>query len=217
MKNKNEIKVFIVDDHPFVREGLRRSLETDEKIKFVGEAGNGNDAINGIVKTPCDIVLLDISMPDGPDGIQVMRHILHKKPALKVIFITIYQDDQYAVRLLRMGANGYIHKTAGSHDLLQAIHKVNRGGYYFSDNVMSCLIDKRSERVGPGMLSNREFQILSMLADKNTPSEIAKALCISPKTVSTHQAKIVKKLNLERNVDIIHYAIKHGLGNGGVT
>lgn len=213
MSKEEAIRVVVVDDHSVVRHGIKSLIAERVDMKCVGESGDGNGALKVINDSNCDVVLMDISIP-MPDGIQVMKTALVKHPGLKVIFLTSYEEDQYAIRLMSMGASGYVNKTAANDEIINAIKRVASGGRYFSDRVIDTIMNERSRKKAPSgqsSLTEREFQVLNMLGSRSTPSEIAKALNISPKTVSTHQSKIVKKLNLTKNVDLIHYAIHNQL------
>lgn len=212
-KNQDKIKVFIVDDHPIVRDGLRVVIQGAPQLHFSGEAGDGEAALNAIDET-VDVVLLDLNMPKV-DGIQVMKRLQTKSPNTKVIFITLNDEEQHALRLHKMGANGFIHKTSETGNLIEAIRRVHGGGSYFSNTVVQQLLNShrtnRPSAAAHESLSSREFEIVSMIARKMSASEIADKLSISRKTVSTHQANIVKKLGLTKNRDIVFYAIEHRL------
>lgn len=203
----------MVDDHTVVRHGIKSLIQDRLDMECVGEAWDGHGALKVINDSNCDVVLMDISIP-FPDGIQVMKTALVRNPKLKVIFITSYEEEQYAIRLMSMGASGFVNKTASNDEIIAAIKRVANGGRYFSDRVIDTIMDERSGKQTPpgaSKLTEREFQVLNLLGNRRSPSEIARALSISPKTVSTHQSKIVKKLNLTKNLDLIHYAIQHHL------
>lgn len=214
-KGDPAIKVFLADDHPLVRSGIKQAFHEYVDIAIVGEAGDGQEAIHGILNNDVDVSLMDIRMPKH-DGIQVMSKVLQKKPKSKFIFITGHDESHYALRLMKLGAKGYIHKTEPSEKLAQAIRNVHWGDMYFSGNVISMLMQMKAnqdEATSYENLSAREFEVFRMIGNKKTSSEVADALNISRKTVSAHIANIGKKLNLKNHTEIIHHAARSSLFN----
>lgn len=206
------IKVFIVDDHAVVRQGLKQILAEESRMTVVGEAANGVEAPRKIQETNPDVVILDISLP-GRNGIDVLRRIKADAPNRPVLVLSMYPEDQYAVRLLKDGAAGYLTKESAPEQLVTAIRAVASGKKYISPAVAELMLN---EMVGEGTgdahesLSRREYQVFVMLASGKTTTEIAKDLCLSTKSITTYRARVLRKMNLRNNVELTHYAIKHG-------
>lgn len=217
----DKIRVLLADDHPMIIEGVRRRLTESETIDVVGEAVNGRDALDSIMELTPDVVLMDINMPEM-DGIQVMKSALIKQPGLNIIFFTTYPEEHYAIRLLRLGASGFLNKTVSGPVLIEAITRVHQGGKYFSGKVTELIYSQIAKpsrtKGGPdnsqeshASLSQREFEILRMIGSQHTPSNIAKQLSISPKTVSTHISNMARKLGVNDRAGLLHYAIKNNI------
>jgi DNA-binding NarL/FixJ family response regulator len=207
------ILVLIADDHAILRQGLRQILADAEDMTVVGEAANGIEVMQMIRgDCRCDVVLLDIAMP-GRNGIEVLKQIKDEKPNLPVLVLSMYPEDQYAVRLLKAGAAGYLTKESAPELLVQAIRKVAAGKKYISPSVAELLADQLDSGNGPqhASLSDREFQILLQIAAGKTVSEIAAALSLSVKTVSTYRARVLDKMQMKNNAELTHYAIKNQL------
>ena len=180
---------------------------------MISEAGNGQEVLDKIRKKDYDLVLLDIAMP-GKDGLDVLRDIKSGMPHTKVLILSMFPEEQYALRALKSGASGYLTKESIPEELIKAIRKVLRGGKYisseFSDKILSSL-DNDTEKPVHESLSNREYQVMRMIASGKTLSEIADELFLSVKTVSTYRTRILEKMNLKNNAEIMHYAVKNGL------
>lgn len=207
------MKVLIVDDHTLFRKGLKEILLDLPKIEECLEAKNGFEAIELIGKENFDLIFLDISMPNI-DGLETLRRIKALKPDTKVLILSMYPEEQYASRAIKMGANGYITKSADPEELLRAIDKILRGGKYLPDSFSERLVSylHKPEQILPHeKLSEREFQVFLMIAQGKSLVDISKELSISIKTVSTYRARILEKLDLKNNAEIINYAIKHSL------
>lgn len=206
------ISILIADDHSVVREGVKHIL-SDMPEAVISEAGNGQEVLDKIRKKDYDLVLLDIAMP-GKDGLDVLRDIKSGMPHTKVLILSMFPEEQYALRALKSGASGYLTKESIPEELIKAIRKVLRGGKYisseFSDKILSSL-DNDTEKPVHESLSNREYQVMRMIASGKTLSEIADELFLSVKTVSTYRTRILKKMNLKNNAEIMHYAVKNGL------
>ncbi len=207
------IKVLIADDHTLVRKGLKQILLDTEDIDWVDEARDGKETINKISKKKYDLVLLDISLP-GRSGIEVLKQLKSIKPKLPVLILSMHPEEQYAVRALRAGAAGYLTKESAPDELLNAIRRVADGGKYITPS----LAEKLAGEIGPDVekplheiLSDREYQVMCMIASGKTVKEIAEDLNLSVKTISTHRARILRKMHMDNNAQITHYAIKHGL------
>src|SRR5213083_840080 len=207
------IKVVVVDDHAVVREGLKRIISENPGMAVTGEAGDGNEAIRVIQSEPCDVVLLDITMPDK-SGLDVLKQLHAESPRLPILVLSMHSEDQYAVRVLRAGAAGYLTKESAPAKLVQAIRKVVRGGRYVSQSLAEKLVfdlDGDSTKAPHEILSDREYQVLCMIASGKTVTIIAEELALSVKTISTYRVRILEKLKMKNNAEMTRYAIKEGL------
>jgi DNA-binding NarL/FixJ family response regulator len=207
------IRVLIADDHAVVREGLKQIVSETPDLTGAGEAGNGHEVLEFVRKHECDLVLLDLAMP-GKDGLDTLRELKALKPNLPVLVLSVYPEEQYAVRLLRAGASGYLTKESAPEELVAAIRKVSKGGRYVSEALgeqLAFLLGSATDRPPHEMLSDREFHVMIMLASGKTASEVADALCLSVKTVSTYRARALQKMHMKNNAEFSFYAVKHGL------
>jgi DNA-binding NarL/FixJ family response regulator len=213
MTEKAIIKVFIADDHAIVREGLKQILAETRDIVVAGEAENGFDAIKLFRKSECQVMLLDISLPDR-NGIEVLKQIKKEKPELAVLMLSMHREDQYAIRSLKAGAAGYLTKQSAPKELVTAIRQVAGGLKYISP----ALAQELANHVGDDheaplheTLSDREYQTLTMIASGKTVGTIAKELSLSVKTVSEYRARLLVKMKLKNSAELTHYAIKNQL------
>jgi two-component system, NarL family, invasion response regulator UvrY len=207
------IRVVVVDDHAVVREGLKRIISENPGMAVTGEAADGHEAINRIRESPCDVVLLDITMPNK-SGLDVLKQLHSESPRLPVLVLSMHSEDQYAVRVLRAGAAGYLTKESAPDKLVQAIRKVVRGGKYVSPSLAEKLVfnlEEKTDKPPHEILSDREFQVLCMIGSGKTVTDIANELALSVKTISTYRVRILEKLNLKNNAELTRYAIKTGL------
>jgi len=207
------VRVLIVDDHAIVREGLKRILADAPELRVAGEAASGTEAIRLVREGSWDVMLLDVSLP-GANGLEVLRAVRECVPQLPVLVLTMYPEDQYAIRMLRAGAAGYLTKEGAPGQLVTAIRKVAAGGKYISPAVAEKLaweLERRKQPATHEDLSNREFEILRLIASGKTVSQIAQDLHLSVKTVSTYRMRLLTKLNMKSNAELTHYAIKGGL------
>jgi DNA-binding NarL/FixJ family response regulator len=207
------IRVVVVDDHAVVREGLKRIISENPGMAVTGEAGDGFEAIKIIKAAPCDVVLLDITMPNR-GGLDVLKELHAEVPRLPILVLSMHAEDQYAVRVLRAGAAGYLTKESAPAKLVQAIRKVVRGGKYVSSTLAEKLVfdlEGNTTRPAHEVLSDREYQVLCMIGSGKTVSQIADDLILSVKTVSTYRVRILEKLNMQNNAELTRYAIKQGL------
>jgi len=207
------IRVVVADDHAVVREGLKRIIESAGDMMLVGEAASGEELLRELSGWPCDVVVLDLSMP-GMSGLDVVREIRQRAPKLPVLVLSMYPEDQYAVRALSDGAVGYIHKGDDPAELVKAIRAAAQGRRYITQAVAECLathVDATAERLPHERLSNREFQVFKLIAAGKRVSEIARELSLSIKTVSTFRHRVLEKLGMSHNIEIVRYAFKHGL------
>ncbi|MGH9361220.1 MAG: response regulator [Thermoanaerobaculia bacterium] len=207
------IKILIADDHQIVREGLKKIVEGHPGLTVVAEAATGHEALEQAKATKPDVVLLDVSMP-GKGGLETVQELKARDPRVRVLMLTVHPEDHYAVRCLKGGADGYLTKDVASSQLVEAIQKVFRGGKYVSPT----LAERLAESLGAGfgrapheVLSNREFEVLRRIGSGQTVGEIAEALHLSVKTVSTYRARILEKMNMKTNAEIVRYAVGEGL------
>jgi two-component system, NarL family, invasion response regulator UvrY len=210
-----QTKILIVDDHTVVREGLKRILAEVENIQVVAEAGNSVEALSLVREQSFDLVLLDLSLP-GRTGLELLRMIKDEQPKLPVLVLSAYAEDQYAIRALKDGADGFLNKQSAPELLVTAIRKVASGGKFVSAAMAERLaqeIGGRTDRPLHEALSDREFVVLKMIAAGKNLNQIAEELCISPKTVSTYRARIIEKTGLQTNAELIRYALEQQLLN----
>jgi DNA-binding NarL/FixJ family response regulator len=207
------IRIMIADDHTIVREGLKQILEDIPDLVVVDEAKNGEEVIAKVGMKDIDIIVLDISLP-GRSGLDVLRQLKHRKPGLPVLILSMYPEEQYAVRSIRAGASGYLTKESASTELVEAIRTVARGRKYITSSLAERLafqIEVDMDKPLHELLSDREYQVMCMIASGKTVKEIAKMLSLSVKTISTHRSRILRKMNMENNAQLTHYAIKQNL------
>lgn len=207
------IRVLVVDDHPIVREGLKQILSDTEDILVVDEADSGQDVLNSIARNNYDVVLLDISMP-GRDGLEVLRELKQQKPRLPVLILSMYPEEHYAVRVLRSGASGYLTKSSAPDELISAIRKVASGRKYISSTLAERLtyeLDRDADKPVHEALSDREYQVMHMISTGKSVKEIAEELGLSVKTVSTYRSRIMEKMNMKNNAEIVLYAVQNKL------
>jgi two-component system invasion response regulator UvrY len=207
------IRILIVDDHVMFREGLKEILSKHSDMKVVDEAGSGQEAIDKILKHKLDVVLLDISLP-GRRGPELLREIKKNRSELSVLVLSMHPEDQYAVRMMKAGALGYMTKESAPEELISAIRRVASGGRYISSKLaeeMAVALDTNAPKLPHQLLSNREFQVMRMLASGKSLKEIADEMIISEKTVTTYRARILEKMKLHNNVEITLYAVENKL------
>ncbi|MBI5073651.1 MAG: response regulator transcription factor [Nitrospirae bacterium] len=206
-------KILIADDHPIVRKGLRQILEEGGIVRSIEEAENGREAIEKVRDGSFDVVMLDISMPEM-GGLEALEQIKKLRPSLPVLILSIYAEEEYAVRALRSGASGYMTKKSAPDELITAIKKIAHGARYISPSLADFLASHLTEEQNKPpheTLSNREFQVMRMIATGRSLKEIAFDMSLSPKTISTFRTRILQKLQLQSNADLIQYAIKNKL------
>ena len=207
------IKVLIADDHPIVRQGLRQILAGISDMTVAGEAANAQETLAQVRAGGWDVLVLDITMPDRT-GFDILKELKHAQPDLPVLVLSIHAEEQLAVRVLKAGASGYLTKENAPGELVKAIRKVVGGGRYISRGLAESLafgLDADSTRPHHEALSDREFQVMQLMAGGKTLTEIAEELSLSTKTVSTYRTRLLEKMNLKTNADIIRYAIENGL------
>ncbi len=208
------IRVLLADDHSIVRGGLSRIVEESGDIEVIAEAADGREAIQKVHRIQPDVAVVDISMP-GLDGLEVISQLRHDYPKLPILILTMHEEEQYVVRAIAAGANGYITKRSAPEQLVKAIRKVYAGGRYLSDSAAESLAQHMASgtrsRTALDSLSNREIQVLRHLALGKTTREIAEAYHISIKTVDTYRYRLLKKLNLRNNADLSRFAMQNRL------
>jgi len=207
------IRILIADDHAIIRHGLKQIIEESGEMRVVAEAGNGIDALRKIRGIECDAVVLDISMPDM-SGIDVLKQIHAERPQLPILILSIYPEDQYAVRLIKAGAAGYMTKESAPSEVVKALLRVASGRKYISPVVAEILANEIGTDEGKlphQILSDREYQIFLLLASARTVSEIADTLALSVKTISTYRSRILEKMHLNNNAELMRYAIDNHL------
>jgi DNA-binding NarL/FixJ family response regulator len=207
------IRLLVVDDHGVVRRGIAQIVSTSGDIVVAGEASTGEEALELAIKGDFDVVILDIAMP-GRGGLDVIRDIRAARPELKVIMLSMYSEEQYAVRSFREGASAYLTKTSTDDELVEAIHEVASGRRYITAEVAERLayyVENETELLPHERLAKREFQVLVHIGTGKTVTQTAAELGLSPKTVSTYRTRLLEKMGLETNTQLIRYVMDHGL------
>ncbi|MCK4352835.1 response regulator transcription factor [candidate division WOR-3 bacterium] len=207
------IKILIADDHPIIREGLKQIIAEIPDMAVADEASNGQEVLDKVWKNDYDVVLLDISMP-GRSGLDILKQLKNQRPKLPVLVLSVHPEEQYAVRVLRAGASGYLTKENASDELITAIRKVSQGRKYVS----STLAEKLASDIGIDVqnplhktLSDREYQVLRLIASGKAVKQIASELFLSVKTVSTYRSRILEKMQMKSTAELIRYALKNQL------
>ena len=207
------MRILIADDHPIFRAGLKEALAKERDVDFVGEADNGHKTLE-LARNQCwDIVVLDITMP-GKGGLEVLQELRRDRPKLPVLVLSAHPEDQLAFILLKAGAAGYLTKDKAPEVLLHAVRKILRGEKYVSESLAEkAVLNLVSETREPlyETLSNREYQVMRMIASGRTIKEIGKELFLSSRTVSTYRTRLLEKMNMKTNSDLIRYALEHKL------
>jgi DNA-binding NarL/FixJ family response regulator len=207
------IKVLVADDHAVVRRGLRQILSETADIMVGGEAATAPETLQRVRDERWDVVILDISLPGG-SGIELIGEIRHERPATRVLVLTMHSEDQYAVRAVRAGAAGFLTKETAPNLLVDAVRKVAAGGRYVSEELaetLASMLAGEAKGEAHEHLSDREFEVMKLLASGKTVSQIAHTLGLSVKTISTHRTRILKKMNMKTNAELTHYAVRRGL------
>ena len=206
-------KVLVADDHAVVREGIKRIIEETADMVVAGEAVNGWEVLDKARGGDYDVVVLDISMP-GKNGMEILKELKRERPGVPVLILSMHPEEQYALRALRAGASGFVAKESAPDELIAALEKVLRGSKY----ITSALAERLVLDIGVGSeeslhekLSDRELQVLCLLAEGKTINQIGQELCLSAKTISTYRFRIMQKMAMKTNAQLIRYAIKQGL------
>ena len=207
------IKILIADDHPVVREGLKQIISETYDMVVAAEANNGQEVMDKVAKDDFDVILLDISMPVR-NGLDIIEELKAQKPEMNILVLSIHPEKQYAIRVLKLGASGYLTKDSASDELIQAIRKVAKGRKYITSTLAEELafeLEIEREKKPHEILSNREFQVLCMIASGKSTKNISEDLYISEKTVSTYKTRIFQKMRMKNDAELIRYAIKENL------
>jgi len=207
------IKILIADDHPVVRKGLREIIEETSDMKVADEASNGQEVLAKVFKKDFDVVLLDISMP-GRSGLDILKELKSQLPKLAVLVLSIHPEEQYAVQVLKAGASGYLTKKSAPEELVTALRKVSTGEKYVSPSLaekLASALETGIEKPPHETLSAREYEVMRKIALGKTVNEIAGELFLSPKTISTYRSRILEKMGIKNNAELIRYAIKNRL------
>lgn len=211
------VKILIADDHAVVRRGLRQIISDEPDFEVVAEAQNGQEVLDHLKKANCNVVILDITMPDK-NGLAVLQEVKAAYPRLPVLILSMHPEDQFALRALKLGASGYLTKESAPEELVGALRKVVSGGKYISSTLAEQLIAEIASdapRPSPERLSEREFQVLRMVAQGKTISQIAEEMRLSVKTVSTYRTRLLMKMKMKTNAELVRYAVQYGLVDFG--
>lgn len=207
------MRILLTDDHAVVRQGLKLILQDHFKNAVFGEARNAHEALARVTKDKWDVLVLDVTMP-GRSGWEVLRDVKRLRPKLPVLVLSMHPEDQFAVRMLKSGAAGYLTKESAGEELAGAIRKVIAGGRYISPSLaerMASYLDMDVQKAPHERLSDREFLILRMMASGKQVSQIARELSLSVKTISTYRARVLQKMDMKNNAELTRYAVEHGL------
>lgn len=205
--------VLLADDHVLVRAGLRQFLMEDRQIREIGEAGSGQETLDKLRAAHWDLLILDINMPDR-SGLDILKHVRLGFPHTRILVLSGYPERQYAVNVLRAGAQGYLAKDSAAEELMKAVRTILQGRRYVSATLAELLVDDigmDQDKPLHAQLSEREFQIFCKLAAGISVSSIANELCLSVKTVSTYRSRVLEKMNFQSNADITTYALRNGI------
>jgi two-component system, NarL family, invasion response regulator UvrY len=210
---KQMIRILIADDHAVVRKGLKQIITDEFPSAEITEVGDVESLIVQVIKADWDVIICDISMP-GRSGVEALEQVKQIKPDIPVLMLSMHSEDQYAMRVLKAGASGFLNKASVHEELIKAIHIVRLGRKYITPSIAERLAESLTANDGKKpheILSNREFEILKMIASGRSISEIADQLSLSPTTVSTYRSRILEKMSLKSNADITRYALENGL------
>ena len=211
-KEAGKIKIIIADDHPLFRRGLKNAFSETPDIEVVDEAESGEELLEKVQGMDLNLAILDISLP-GRGGLEVLKQLRDERPKLPVLILTVLPEEHYAVRFFKAGASGFLTKESSTDQIYAAVRKVADGGKYASAEITEKLAFdfNKSDRPAHERLSDREHQVFIMLATGQSPTEIGKELSLSVKTISTHRSRILDKMQMKKNAELIHYAISQHL------
>ena len=211
-KETGKIRIIIADDHPLFRRGLKNAFSETPDIEVVDEAESGEELLEKVQGMDLSLALLDISLP-GKGGLEILKQLRDERPKLPVLILTVLPEEHYAVRFFKAGASGFVTKESSTDQIYAAVRKVADGGKYASPEITEKLAFdfSKSDRPAHETLSDREHQVFIMLAKGQSPTEIGKELSLSVKTISTHRSRILDKMQMKKNAELIHYAISQRL------
>jgi DNA-binding NarL/FixJ family response regulator len=207
------IRILVADDHAIVRDGLKQIVSDTSDMVVAAEASNGQEALNKALEDDYDVVLLDITIPDR-SGLDILKEIKSQKPELPVLILSMHPEEQYAVRALKAGAAGYLTKESAPEELINAMRRVSGGGKYVTSSLaekLASVLKTGAEKPLHQVLSNREYQVLCMIASGKRVKQIADELLLSAKTVSTYRSRVLRKMNMNNNIELTRYAIQNQL------
>jgi DNA-binding NarL/FixJ family response regulator len=207
------IKVLIADDHPLFREGIKRMLSETSDIVVADEASNGQEVLKIVEKNDFDVIMLDISMP-GRSGLDIIKQLKCDRPDLHILILSMHSEEEYAERALKAGAAGYLVKKTTPDEVVTAIRKVSMGKKYVSSSLaerLACHVGKSFNKLPHETLSDREYEVMCMIASGKTLKEIANEISLSRKTISTHRSHILEKMSMKNNSQLIHYALQNNI------
>jgi DNA-binding NarL/FixJ family response regulator len=207
------MRIIIADDHAVVRKGLRQMLQEEFPSAEIAETAHSDDLLKLVIKEHWDVVISDISMP-GRGGLEVLRQIRQQFPKLPVLILSIHPEDQYAIRVLRAGASGYLSKESAQGEVVKAVHKVLMGKKYITPELAEKLaesLDRDAEKLPHEFLSDREYEVFKLLAAGKPVSEIGEKLSLSSTTISTYRSRVLTKMNMKNNADLTLYAVENNL------
>jgi DNA-binding NarL/FixJ family response regulator len=209
------IGVFIADDHPVVRQGIRQIVAATDDITVVDEATTGHETLQRLAEIQCDLVLLDLSLPDI-DGLDLLKQLKREHPQRPILILTMHSEDQFALRALKAGASGYLTKESAPGELVGAVRKVVAGGRYISQRLAESLaahLGPDEEKPAHERLSDREYQVLRLIAAGRSTRDISTQLSLSSKTVSTYRARLLDKMGMKTSAELTAYAVRHRLAD----
>lgn len=207
------IRLFLADDHTLFREGIKQILSEYQDISVKGEAENGNETLQSVFRENYDVIILDISLPDI-NGMEILRQIKDRKPDSRVLMLSMYSEEQYAMKAFRSGASGYLTKSEAPHELISAIRKISEGGTYISVTTAEKMVSQLNEfqeKPKHTQLSEREYEVMLKIASGEKLNEIAQDLKLSSSTISTIRQRVLKKMEMESNADLTRYVLKEKL------
>lgn len=207
------IRILIADDHSIVRRGLKQILLEEFPTALIEEVASGEELLHKVIKEPWDAVISDLSMP-GRNGLEVLQQVKEISPKLPTLILSVHPEEHYAIRALKAGASGYLNKDLAPEELVKAVHRVLAGKKYITPSVaekLAAQFDHDPEKLSHEQLSDREFEVLKLLATGRSISEIAELLSLSATTISTYRSRIITKMNMKTNADIIVYAVENNL------
>ena len=208
------IKILIVDDHSIVREGFKQLVADESDLVLAGEAGTAAEALRFVREQTCDVIVLDITMPGGKSGLDLLPEIRSLRPTVKILILSMHAEEQFAILALKSGASGYITKLSSPTELIRAIRKVQSGGKYISQSIaeqLAFFVGDDTNKLLHEHLSDREFQVLRLLAVGKNMREIGIELFLSEKTVGTYRLRLMEKMNMTRNAELVRYAVQNQL------